>query len=224
MISVHDILSQCIQGSYLLQSQSSLNNPKPIVREMDEDEVQMVANNNQQQLVNQIKESKNNENFELFKYLELNSNDTNAYILEGRTPLTVTKIIARLENDSFGFEISWSKPPKINSISSEQSKSGIKRGDYIIFINDKNVVSMPKDEVIELIRMQKNCLRMEIFRPSEKASCNEMIETLAAQNTPNLKNRLVTDMSETPKSHKPFNFKQPPKICFQPSVGSGIFV
>lgn len=220
MISVHDILSHYIQGSFMLQSQSSLNNPKPVVREIDDTQVVNI----QQQLVNQIKEAKNNENLELFKYLELNTNDSTAYILEGRTPLTVTKIIARLENGSFGFEISWTtKPPKINSICSEQSKSGIKRGDFIIFINDKNIVSMPKDEIVELIRLQKNCLRMEIFRPTEKASCNEMIETLAAQNTPNFKNRLENAI-DTPKSLlKSYDFKQP-KVCFQPSIGSGIFV
>ena len=82
---------------------------------------------------------------------------------------------------------------------------------------------MPKDEIVELIRQQKNCLRLEIFRPTEKASCNEMIEILAAQNTPNFKNRPQENAIDTPKSLKSYDFK-PPKICFQPSIGSGIFV
>lgn len=169
----------------------------------------------------------------LLKYLELNSeeNDENA---QGRTPLTMTKIIHKQPNGSYGFEISWSKPPKINSISSEQNKSGIRKGDYLIFIDQANVVTMPKEEVIELIRKQSSCLRLEIFRPTEKLSSNELIEKLAAQNTPIAANKNVSspsyectptsDLTETPKSHRAScHFKQP-KIHFQPSIGNGIFV
>lgn len=223
MISVSDALNHHIHGRFLLQPQSSLTHPKSLVAEHDEAPSNQVDHNT---VMSQLTDFKNNGNLEMFKYLELNTNESTAYLFEGRTPLTFTKIIARQENGSFGFEISWSKPPKINSICSEQAKSGIRRGDFIIFINDKNVVSMPKEEVIELIKMQKNSLRMEIFRPNEKENCHEVIDTLAAQSTPNFsknKNCSKTDLSSTPKSYKSHNFKQP-KICFQSSVGNGIFV
>jgi hypothetical protein len=213
MIPIQDVLSLHVQGSYQLQPQSSLSNPMPLVREIDE-EVKL-----------DIKPS--GDNLEMFKYLELNTNEGASYILEGRTPLTLTKLIARQENGSFGFEISWKNPPKINSICSEQSKSGVKRGDYIIFINNTNVVAKPKEEVIELIKAQKTCLRLEIFRPNEKVSGNQIIETLAAQNTPvrNVGSResKKSELQDTPKSHKVDNFKQP-KVFFQPTVGNGIFV
>lgn len=172
----------------------------------------------------------------LLKYLELNSDENNENA-QGRTPLTLTKVIHRQQNGSYGFEISWSKPPRINSISNEQVKSGIKKGDYLIFIDQVNVVTLPKEEVIELIKNQKDCLRLEIFRPTEQLSGNEMIEKLAAQSTPVAGSKnvsslsydaksasTVSDLTDTPKSHrKSCHFKQP-KICFQPSIGNGIFV
>lgn len=217
MIPIQEVINLHVQGSYQLQPQSSLSNPLPLVREIDEE-----------LKVNEIKPS--SDNLEMFKYLELSTNEGASYLLEGRTPLTLTKLIARQENGSFGFEISWTKPPKINSICSEQSKSGIKRGDYIIFINNINVVAKPKEEVIELIKAQKTCLRLEIFRPNEKVNGNQIIETLASQSTPvSLKNvgscreNKISELQDTPKSHKVNNFKQP-KVFFQPTVGNGIFV
>lgn len=219
MIPIHDVLNLHVQGSYQLQAQSSLSNPMPLVREIDE-EVKTPSP--------EVKPS--GDNLEMFKYLELSTHEGASYILEGRTPLTLTKLIARQENGSFGFEISWTKPPKINSICSEQSKSGIRRGDYIIFINNINVVAKPKEEVIELIKAQKTCLRLEIFRPNEKVNGNQIIETLAAQSTPgSLKNggssreEKNSELQDTPKSHKINHFKQP-KVFFQPTVGNGIFV
>ena len=212
MISMKNLIGNEIQGSFLLQPQSSLSNPMPLVREIEEEKV--------------TSDMKNTENLEIFKYLELSSNEEASYMLEGRTPLTLTKLIARQDNGSFGFEISWTKPPKINSICSEQSKSGIKRGDYIIFINNVNVVGKSKDEVIKLIKAQKSCLRLEVFRPNEKINGNQAIETLVSQSTPgNVKNdeNKILDFEDTPKSHKVNQFKQP-KVFFQSNIGNGIFV
>lgn len=212
MIPIQDVINLHIQGSYLLQPQSSLSNPTPLVREIDDEVVQKEYNGS----------------LELFKYLELNKNEGTEYLFEGRTPLTLTKLIARQKDKSFGFEISWSsKPPKINSICLGQAKSGIQRGDYIIFINNTNVVNRSKEDIIELIEMQKSCLRLEIFRPSEKVSGNQIIDMLASQSTPkNLIGNEINQMSElqeTPKSHRTNNFKQP-KVFFPPTIGSGIFV
>lgn len=203
----------------MLQSQSALTKPMPLIREVEE----------------KPSESINEPCNSLLKYLELNS-DVNNENSQGRTPLTITKIIHKQPNGSFGFEISWSQPPKINAICTEQVDSGIKKGDYLIFIDDVNVVTMPKDEVIELIKKQRDCLRLEIFRPTEKLSSNEMIEKLAAQSTPvaasknvsslsyEAKCMPVSDLIETPKSHRSSCHFKTPKIYFQPTVGNGIFV
>ncbi|XP_070494009.1 general transcriptional corepressor trfA-like [Chironomus tepperi] len=218
-IPVQDVITHNIEGSFLLQSQSALTKPMPLIREIEEKPLDPIIEPNN----------------DLLKYLELNS-DENCGNSQGRTPLTMTKVIHKQTNGSYGFEISWSKPPKINTISLEQTKSGIKKGDYLIFIDEINVVTMPKDEVIELIRKERDCLKLEIFRPTEKCSSNEMIEKLAAQSTPvavsknvsslsyEAKCAPVSDLTETPKSHRSScHFKQP-KIHFQPSVGNGIFV
>lgn len=207
-IPVQDVLNQNIEGTFLLQPQSCLTQPTSLVREIDD----VIEPNNV-----------------LLKYLELNPKNESS---EGRTPLTITRTIHRQQNGSYGFEISWSNPPKINSICSDQLKSGIRPGDYLIFVDEINVVTIPKEEVIELIRKQRDCLILEIFRPTEKLSSNEIIEKLAAQNTPIASKNVsslsyeskMSDLSDTPKSHKSScHFKQP-KIYFQPTVGNGIFV
>jgi hypothetical protein len=211
---VQDVLDHNIDGAFLLQSQSSLTKPLALVRDIACDE-------------------SSEPNSLLLKYLELNAAGSNSL---SRTPLTISRVIQRQPNASYGFEISWSKPPRINSICSEQLKSGVRKGDFLIFIEEINVVSMPRDEVVELIRNQDECLRLEIFRPTEKLSSDELIEKLAAQSTPVASKNVsslshdskstslpTSDLMETPKSHKPCHFKQP-KIHFQPSVGKGIFV
>jgi hypothetical protein len=154
--------------------------------------------------------------------------------------LTISKTIHKQSNGTFGFEISWTKPPKINSISNEQMKTDIRSGDYLIFINEINIVALPKNEVIDLIRKQRDCLKLEIFRPTDKLSSHEFIEKLVAKNTPvaacpnisslshdnksaSITTSISGDLTETPKSHKTCHFKQP-KVFFQPSVGNGIFV
>ncbi|KAG5681250.1 hypothetical protein PVAND_010701 [Polypedilum vanderplanki] len=213
-IPVQDVLDHNIEGTFLLQSQSSLTKPMALVRDVPSDD-------------------HNEANNLLLKYLELNPADPNSL---GRTPLTISRVIQRQSNANFGFEISWSKPPRINSICNEQLKSGVRKGDYLVFIDEINVVSMPKKDVIELIKKQGEFLKLEIFRPTEKLSSNEIIEKLAAQSTP-IANKNVSSLShesrsillpasnlmETPKSHKSCHFKQP-KVYFQPSVGKGIFV
>ena len=221
-ILVQDVLQANIKGSFKLQPQTSLTKPTPLIAEVDERLAKI------EETFLQIQEG--SEENDLLKYLELSS-FKNSLNSEGRTPFTLTKSIMKLPEEAFGFEISWTKPPKVNSV---KNLSVLRKGDYIIFVGETNIVTMPKDEIIELIRKQENCLTLEIFRPIEKINSKEMIERLASQNTPvscrnasslNLDNlkRKVNDLPDTPKSHKPCNFKQP-KICFQPTIGSGVIV
>lgn len=206
----------------MLQPQSCLTKPTPLIAEID-DRLSKI-----EETFLQIQQG--SEDNDLLKYLELShhKNSTNS---EGRTPFTLTKTITRQLDEAFGFEISWTKPPKVNSV---KTLSGLRKGDYIIFVGETNIVTKPKEEVIELIRNQGNCLTLEIFRPIDRINSKEMIERLASQNTPvanknasslNLDNikRKVSDLTETPKSHKSCNFKHP-KICFQPTIGSGVIV
>lgn len=209
----------------MLQPQSSLAKATQLVPELDE-KLAMI-----EETFQQIQESKDDN--VLLKYLELNSFDSHTNS-EGRTPFTITKTIEKRPDEAFGFEMSWSNPPKINSVKNLSQCSGLRRGDYIIFVADTNIVTMPKENVIELIRMQENFLTLEIFRPIEDLSSKLIIDKLASQSTPlarpagsslsiDLTRKAIDLLETTPKSRKSCLFKQP-KICFQPTVGSGVIV
>lgn len=64
---------------------------------------------------------------------------------KGRTPFTITKKLMKLPESSFGFSIVWTHPPRIEKIETDSSaeKVGMLPGDYIIFIDKYNVVTMP---------------------------------------------------------------------------------
>lgn len=216
-----NVLEKNIEGAFKLQPQSYLAKPAPLVAEFDEKLTKI------EETFNQIQEGKD-DNLVL-KYLELNSVD-NHWQSDGRTPFTLTKTISKSNGDAFGFEISWTNPPRINSVRNPSQNFDLRKGDYIIFVGDVNIVTMPKEEVIELIRKQENQLTLEIFRPVGKISGRDIIEALASQDTPVLNSGCAekgelksVDLPETPKSHKTCHFKQP-KICFQPTVGSGVIV
>jgi hypothetical protein len=207
----------------MLQPQSCLTKPVSLLLEAEEKLSKI------EETFQQIQEEKD-DNI-LLKYLEL-SNFRNNSSSDGRTPFTLTTTISKLPEDAFGFEILWTKPAKINTVKSQNC--GLKKGDYIIFVGETNIVTMPKDEIIDLIRKHETCLTLEIFRPTEKLNSKDIIDKLAAQNTPvasrntsrtslDTLKRKANDLTETPKSHKSCHFKQP-KICFQPTVGSGVIV
>lgn len=205
----------------MLQPQSCLAKPIPLIPEIDEKLSKI------EETLHQIQEGRDDN--ALLQYLELS--DIKSFSnSKGRTPFTLTKIMRKQEDDTFGFEISWTKPPKINSVKNQVESCGLQKGDFIIFVGETNIVTMPKEDIINLIRKQENCLTLEIFRPIERVNSKELIDKLASQNTPvvsslsfdKVKQR-TNDLTDTPKSRKSCLFKQP-KICFQPTIGSGVIV
>jgi PDZ domain len=217
-VPVKNILENNIVGSFMLQPQSNLVKPIPLIPEVDEKLTKI------EETFHQIQEGKDDN--ALLQYLEL-SDIKNFLNSNGRTPFTLTKTITKQEDDTFGFEISWTKPPKINSV---RNCCGLQKGDFIIFVGETNIVTMPKEEIISLIRKQVNSLTLEVFRPIERINSKEIIDKLALQSTPiasslsfdNAK-RKASDLTETPKSRKSCLFKSP-KVCFQPTIGSGVIV
>jgi hypothetical protein len=223
-ISVKSVLDTNILGTFLLQPQSCLTNPSTIIPEINEKFI------NFEETFRTI-QSDNEDNM-LLKYLELNDNFTSS---EGRTPFTLTLSVKKDEKNSFGFIIADSKPPKIKAV---LSQSELQKGDYIIFIGNINIVSMPFEDILSLIKSyNEEMITLEIFRPIEKVHSNVIIENLAALNTPIVKNNISSlnldithsqsrtseSITDTPTSHRACNFKQP-KICFQPNVGNGVIV
>lgn len=84
----------------------------------------------------------------------------------GRTPFTITKKLTKSSELGFGFSIVWTHPPRIEKVETGLSaeKCGIIPGDYIIFIDKYNIVTMPELDILNLIRSQGNTLILEIFR------------------------------------------------------------
>lgn len=104
----------------------------------------------------------------------------------GRTPFTITKKLTKSPENGFGFSIVWTHPPRIEKVEPNLSaeKCGILPGDYVIFIDKYNIVTMPELDILNLIRTQGNTLILEIFRrptrqPSIKAVPPRLITTAA---------------------------------------------
>lgn len=86
----------------------------------------------------------------------------------GRTPFTITKKLIRTAEKGFGFSIVWTHPPRIEKVEAGLSadRCGILPGDYVIFVDKHNVVTMPEMDILNLIKAQGNTLILEIFRRS----------------------------------------------------------
>ena len=71
---------------------------------------------------------------------------------KGRTPFTITKKLLKSPENSFGFSIVWTHPPRIEKIEPDSSaeKVGMLPGDYVIFIDKYNVVTMPGKKLFAL--------------------------------------------------------------------------
>lgn len=98
----------------------------------------------------------------------------------GRTPFTITKKLLKSQDNGFGFSIVWTHPPRIEKVESQLSaeKSGILPGDYVIFIDKYNIVTMPELDILNLIRTQGNTLILEIFRrPTTKQMGNSKVNS-----------------------------------------------
>jgi len=218
-------LTKNIEGFFLLQPQSYLAFPSLLIPDTESNLATL------EETFHNIQDNNN-----LLKYLELNdfkSNDNS----EGRTPFTITRSIIRVPKVPLEFELEWTQPPRIESLLLQTSDLRI--GDFIIFIGETNIVAKPQSEIIELLNDQGMLLVLEIFRPIERFDGNpNIIEKLASESTP-LSNKNVSSLSldclrkrtnseseitETPKSHKSCSSFKKPKICFQPTIGNGVFV
>ncbi|VEN63141.1 unnamed protein product [Callosobruchus maculatus] len=86
---------------------------------------------------------------------------------QGRTPFTHTKRLVRSRpSGGFGFSVVWTRPPRVERVErgGAADRAGLLPGDYIIFVDRFNVVTMPEMEVLSLIRSCGNQLTLEIFR------------------------------------------------------------
>lgn len=117
----------------------------------------------------------------------------------GRTPFTISKRLVRSNEKGYGMSIVWTHPPRVERVEPGLSseKAGILPGDYIVFINDENVVTMPEQDVLNLIKAQGNSLQLEIFRRPASRPTNGIKSTLynaaaAATTQPNNANSTIS--------------------------------
>uniref|UniRef100_A0A1B0C9I8 Putative guanine nucleotide exchange factor n=1 Tax=Lutzomyia longipalpis TaxID=7200 RepID=A0A1B0C9I8_LUTLO len=123
----------------------------------------------------------------------------------GRTPFTITKKLTRTgESRGFGFSIVWTHPPRVEKVESGQcaERAGIWPGDYVIFVDKHNVVTMPEVDILNLIRSQGNSLTLEIFRrPAQQQRGN-----VATHTTPSTSHQtpvhVHSQASDTPSHHQ----------------------
>lgn len=93
----------------------------------------------------------------------------------GRTPFTITKKLVRgTDNRGFGFSIVWTHPPRVEKVEPglTAEKCGILAGDFVIFVDKHNVVTMPELDILNLIKSQGNTLLLEIYRRSNTKPSN----------------------------------------------------
>lgn len=212
-----------MQGTFLLQPQICLTNPTPIIPEQDETERESEDSSADKSKTEDI----------LMRFLELDHVPNISNPL-GKTPFTLTKTIRRESNESFGFTISWTQPPRIEKIEPNHPAEicGVLPGDYIIFVGNFNIVTMSELEILELIVKQGTELILEIFRPTKQMTSHCIIEQLASLSTPkSMKNcslpynedlrktAFTNSIGETPKRRL-----NVPKIAFVEEVGKGVIV
>ncbi|XP_011503429.1 PREDICTED: uncharacterized protein LOC105366627 [Ceratosolen solmsi marchali] len=90
----------------------------------------------------------------------------------GRTPCTVTRRLARPAANAnqvpWGFSLSWGRPPRVERVDpvSPAERSGLRPGDYVVFVESTNVVTQPREDVLELIQAATCQLVLEVYRRS----------------------------------------------------------
>ncbi|KAI5634987.1 pao retrotransposon peptidase domain-containing protein [Phthorimaea operculella] len=104
------------------------------------------------------------------RYLELDPpEDPNApkkTQRNGRTPFTTTRKLVRGATGGFGFTVVWTRPPRVERVAAGGSaeRAGLRAGDYIVFVGNKNVVMSNEEEVRGLVKSAGPTLNLETFR------------------------------------------------------------
>lgn len=68
----------------------------------------------------------------------------------------------------------WTHPPRVEKVEPglTADKCGILAGDFVIFVDKHNVVTMPELDILNLIKSQGNTLLLEIYRRSSTKPSN----------------------------------------------------
>ena len=99
-------------------------------------------------------------------------------------------------------------------------RAGLRPGDYVIFVEKYNVVTMPEEEILHLIRSCGNHLTLEVYR---RASPNGLVGGSSSTTTtvpppppPRSSTTTSLDLSKR-RLHLP-------QVTFSSEVGNGVIV
>ncbi|CAH2989797.1 unnamed protein product [Chilo suppressalis] len=84
----------------------------------------------------------------------------------GRTPFTTTRKLVRGTSGGFGFTVVWTRPPRVERVAAGGSaeRAGLRAGDYLVFVGNKNVVTASEEDVRTLVKSAGQFLTLETFR------------------------------------------------------------
>lgn len=238
-----------LAGSYKLQPQSCLTAPIPPVLSSDIAPIPL----NSDELITTGITVHNDDSFiiplskkgifqrdadeHLFlRFLELDKNlcEPNELLTEkGRTKFTITKKLVKTEDQGYGFSIVWTHPPRIEKVETglPAQLGGIQPGDYVVFVDKHNVVTMPEIDILNLIRSLGNSMSLEIYRRSndsiESSEIKVRIPSMAVCGSEPMVDAITPRPLSMPCSSVSYStekVKRMPQVTFTKDIGHGVIV
>ena len=109
----------------------------------------------------------------------------------------------------WGFSLSWGRPPRVERVDpgSPADRAGLRPGDYVVFVESTNVVTVPRDEILELIQAATSQLILEVYKRLGVGTTTTTTTTTSS----------VQRQSLQHQSHQPV-------VAFTAEVGNGVLV
>lgn len=238
-----------LAGSYKLQPQSCLTAPIPAVLSSD-----LTPQSSDEMMTTGL--TVNNDSFTIplskkgifqrdadehlfLRFLELDKNvceDADPLKQTGRTKCTITKKLVKTDDQGYGFSIVWTHPPRIEKVELglPAQLGGIQPGDFVVFVDKHNVVTMPETDILNLIRSLGNSMSLEIFRRSNGSNrsvggngIKARIPSMAVCGSEPMIDSITPRPLSMPCSSVSYSIekvKRLPQVTFSKDIGHGVIV
>ncbi|KAJ6633187.1 Regulator of G-protein signaling 3 [Pseudolycoriella hygida] len=238
-----------LTGSYKLQPQSCLTSPVPAVLSGDA----VLTPQNSDEMIT-IASTINNDSFNIplskkgifqrdadehlfLRFLQLDAKDagdeSDVSKEKGRTKFTITKKLIKTTDQGYGFSIVWTHPPRIEKveIGLPAQLGGIQPGDFVVFVDKYNVVTMPETDILNLIRSLGNSMSLEIYRRSNESvgggGVKIRIPSMAVSGSEPMVDSITPRPLSMPCSSVSYSMevtKRIPQVAFSKDIGHGVIV
>lgn len=170
------------------------------------------------------------------RFLELDKNPCEQGDIvkeKGRTKFTITKELVKTDDQGYGFSIVWTHPPRIEKVETglPAQVGGIQPGDYVVFVDKHNVVTMPELDILNLIRSLGNSMSLEIYRrssePVESSCIKVRIPSMAVCGSEPMIDAITPRPLSMPCSSVSYSIetvKRIPQVTFSKDIGHGVIV